>query len=136
MLLRLLVPTGCVQCDSGAIERFDVLRMPFEDGGERGQGFCMLLSREHDLREADLAVDIAGDDRKRLAKRGICSVEVAITDERAPEIDLGLRCGWLTFRNPPIDVCCVKRVPTALGGMRQPHEGRGIEIGARGRRIR
>lgn len=105
--LRLLMPTDCIECYSGAIERFDVLRMPFEDGAERYEGFCMLLSPEHDLREANLTIDIAGRYRKRLAKRGLCSVEVAVAHERAPEIDLGLRCGRLTFRDPPIDICCV-----------------------------
>ena len=135
MFLRLLVSTESVQCYSGAVERFDVFWMLFENGAERSEGFCMLPSREQNLREADLAVDIAGGYRKRLAKRGVCPVEVAIAHERAPEIDPGLRCGRLAFRNPPIDICRVERVAICLGSLRQPRQGRSIEIGAGGRRV-
>src|SRR5262245_39478615 len=97
------MPAGCVQRDSCAVERFDVLRMPFEDGTERCECFRMLLSGEQNLREADLAVDIAGRYRKRLAKRGVRPVEVAVAHEGAPKIDLGLRCGRLAFGDPTID---------------------------------
>ena len=135
MLLRLPMPTDCVQCYSGAIERLEVLRMPFEDGTERCEGFSMLLSRQHDLREADFAVDIAGRYRKRLAKRGLCSVEVAIAHEGTPEIDPGLRGGRLTLRDPPIDIGCVERVSAALGGLAQSRQRRSIEIGAIGWRV-
>ena len=110
--------------------------MPFENGAERSEGFRMLLSRQQVLREADLAVDIAGGYRKRLAKCGVCPVEVAIAHERPPEIDPGLRCGRLTFRNPPMDICRVERVSVALGSLRQPRQRRSIEIGAGGRRAR
>ena len=135
MLLRLLMPADRVQCYSGAIERFDVLRMFLEDGAERCEGFCMLLSPEHDLREPDLTIDIAGRYRKRLAKRGVCPIEVAIAHERPPEIDPGLRGGRLTFRDPPLDVGCIEGVSTTLGGLGQPRQRRGVEIGAARRRL-
>jgi hypothetical protein len=135
VFLRLLMPANCVQGYSGAIERFDVLRVPFKDGTECCEGFCMLLSREQDLRETDLAVDIGRGYHERLAKRGVGPVEVATAQECPPEIDPGLRCGRLTFRDPPVDVCGVERVSVALGGLRQPRQGRTIEIGTGGRRI-
>ena len=89
-----------------------------------------------DLSETDLAqLGIPVGDRKRLAKRGLCPVGVAIAHERAPKIDLGLRCGRLTFRDPSIDICSVERISAGLGGLRQPGQSRGIEIGASARRL-
>lgn len=127
------MPAGGVQCDSGPVERFDVLRMPFEDSAERCESFRMLLSPEQNLREADLAIDIAGRYCKRLAKRGVRPVEVAIAHEGAPKIDLGLRCRRLTFGDATIDTCCVERVSVALGGLGQSRQRRRIKIGAAAR---